>query len=692
MKKSESENCFRVLVVDDDSEYREIVARWVTSMGYHCETAEDGQMGADYLRNASCDLVLTDMVMPNMDGMQFLKHIKERYDDTSVIVLTGYSKEYSFRDVIQAGAVDFIEKPFRKEVLEAKIARVIHEKTLRDSYREEMMTKQVLIDLLNISIKNKKLEDVLREFLVFITKFPWLKLEPKGAVFLVSENEKDMLELKAHHNFEAPLQTICSRVPIGRCLCGRAGLACEIVFADQLDSLHENRFEGIQNHGHYCVPISLTGNKLMGVFTLDIKAGTERNEKVETVLKASAKTLAQIINSKQDEATIAAQEQRFRAMTDNMLDAIIMMDNHGRISFWNPAAEKMFGYSSEEVLGRDLHAIIAPERYRFQYEAALKKFSASGRGNAIGKTIEIVGRCKSGKEIPLELSLSTLKVKGTWQAVGIVRNISARKELEKEQERLQKQLRQSQKMQAVGTLAGGIAHDFNNILGSIIGFTDMAMADVPQESQMYRDLRHILAAGNRAKELVGQILTFSRQKEEEFVSVKIQRLLKEAITLLQSSLPENIKIQHDIDDECNCILADPGQIHQVIMNLCTNACHAMGEKEGILRIGLQEVYVDEKERGHATELKSGLYVRMSIADTGTGMESDVVDRIFEPFFTTKRLGEGTGMGLSLVHGIIAELGGRVDVKSKTGQGSLFEVYIPAFFECEEREQNEESSA
>ncbi len=678
MKLTESEGNLKVLVVDDDDKYCELLERWVTSMGHHCMTAADGQKAVDCLRNSSCDLVLTDMVMPNMDGLQLLRHIKEKYNDISVIVLTGYSKDYSFTDVIKAGASDFIEKPTGRDELEAKINRILYEKTLRNSYQDEIKIHQVLIDLLNLSIGSKEMDELLNDFLVCITSFPWLELEPRGAAFLIDEMDENILELKAHHNLDNLAHAGCSRVHLGECLCGKAAITGELVFSNHPDTSHDNKFKSVPDHGQYCVPITLTGDKILGVFTLYTKAEAKRNENVVAVLNAAAKTLARIITGKMDEAIIVQQDLCFRSMTENVLDAIIMMDNKGRISFWNNAAERIFGFSASEVTGQNLHKMIVPERYQAQYRPALKEFFRSGSGEVIGKTIEVSGRHKSGKTIPVELSLSGLHVQGMWQAVGIIRDISARKTLETEKEKLNQQLRQAQKMEAIGTLAGGIAHDFNNILGAIIGFADMAKDDVSAGSQVYKDLDRILSAGNRAKELVTQILTFSRQAEEEFTPVKLHLILKEALKMLRASIPTNIEIRQSINAECKPVLADPTQLHQVIMNLMTNAYHAMLEKGGIISVDLKEEMIDSRESGDTTELENGLYVKMIIADTGTGMESEVLERIFDPFFTTKAQGVGTGMGLSLVHGIIVQLGGKVDVKSETGKGSSFEIYIPAF--------------
>ncbi len=244
------------------------------------------------------------------------------------------------------------------------------------------------------------------------------------------------------------------------------------------------------------------------------------------------------------------------------------------------------------------------------------------------------------------------------------------------EERLQAQLRHSQKMETIGTLAGGIAHDFNNVLTPILGYASMALQDTPSESRTHSDLQHVVSAGKRAKELVSQILAFSRRSEPERKPIQIAFIVTEALKLLRSSLPSTIEVPRNIDPNCGTVLADATQIHQVVMNLCTNAFHAMRESGGILEVNLDVVEVgDALARPHA-KLALGPYVRLTVSDSGHGMDPETRDRVFEPFFTTKGVGKGTGLGLSVVHGIVVSHGGEITVYSEPGLGTTFHVYLP----------------
>ncbi|MCU0592667.1 MAG: response regulator [Desulfobacterales bacterium] len=256
----------------------------------------------------------------------------------------------------------------------------------------------------------------------------------------------------------------------------------------------------------------------------------------------------------------------------------------------------------------------------------------------------------------------------------------------------ERQMQQVLKLQAIGTLAGGIAHDFNNILFPIIGYTEISMDDVAEDSPIRRNLEEILKAANRARELVQQILTFSRQNGRERKPIRVQVIVKEALRLLRASIPKTIDIHVDIEDRCNAIMGDPTQIHQVIMNLCTNAYQAMQETGGTLEVRLVETHIGYEETVKRIGIKMGPHLHLTVKDEGVGMEPSVLHRIFEPYYTTKEPGKGTGLGLSVIHGIVKNHGGFITVESTPGKGSTFHVYLPTLEDVEAEIEEAASAA
>lgn len=244
-----------------------------------------------------------------------------------------------------------------------------------------------------------------------------------------------------------------------------------------------------------------------------------------------------------------------------------------------------------------------------------------------------------------------------------------------EKNKLMSQLRQSQKMEAIGTLAGGIAHDFNNILTSVMGYAELALTDIERPEKIRRDVYEIVKGANRAKDLVKQILAFSRRSDQQLSPLRFRMVAKEVINLLRSSIPATIEISQDIRSD-ETVMADPTEIHQLIMNLCTNAYQAMKEKGGTLSISLHTIDAPGSAPEEMNELEPGKYLRLTVSDTGVGMTEEIQERIFEPYFTTKKKEEGTGLGMAVVHGIVSRLRGMISVSSEPGRGTTFNVYLP----------------
>ncbi|MDM8523518.1 response regulator [Desulfococcaceae bacterium HSG8] len=290
----------------------------------------------------------------------------------------------------------------------------------------------------------------------------------------------------------------------------------------------------------------------------------------------------------------------------------------------------------------------------------------------------LVENRKYREHLEKEIRKRTAELEERTRALEIANENLKREMAERRQ--TEAQLRQAQKMEAIGTLAGGIAHDFNNILFPIMGYTEMSLKKMPEASYIRGNLEAILKAATRAKDLVGQILAFSRHSDMKQRRLKVQPVIKEALKLLRATLPATIDIRQDIDEKCREVFASPTQIHQVMMNLCANAYHAMREKGGVLGLTLNEMGYDTELHNYDTELhnniSSGSYLRLTISDTGQGMSKEVMEKIFDPYFTTKGIGEGTGLGLSVVHGIIRNHSGHITVESEVGKGTTFRILFP----------------
>lgn len=365
-------------------------------------------------------------------------------------------------------------------------------------------------------------------------------------------------------------------------------------------------------------------------------------------------------------------EQRFQLMADNVPEMLfriaVQTDSTKNFDYVSKGSFHVLGCSPEELKSTPL---LFFENLREGDALSLGKqiMEAADRGQRFMRTVHWQSPEGSGKVI--ELNAQAIQEEdGTIYVDGAAQDIT-------EQRNLEQQLHQTQKMSAIGTLAGGIAHDFNNLLTPILGYADMLLYTLPPHSDEAKDISKIFQAGNRAKDLVKQILTFSRKSGQEHRPLQIQSITKEAIKLLRSSIPVTIDIKQDIDPLCPAVMADPTQIHQVVMNLCTNAYHAMQEIGGTLTLSLAQVAI-ESDAIHANkaDLTPGNYVRLKVSDTGHGMSPETRERIFEPYFTTKEIGDGTGLGLAVVHGIVSSCGGTISVDSEPGHGCAIYVFFP----------------
>jgi len=385
--------------------------------------------------------------------------------------------------------------------------------------------------------------------------------------------------------------------------------------------------------------------------------------RLEELIKERTRQLKKANEQLRQEITERKQAEELYRTLAHSSHAGVYIAQEGKLQFVNPHILEYTGYSEDKLLGSDTLDYVHPDDHAMVRKNIIEMLKATKTAPYEYRLIDREGNVKWLME-----TVRSITYKGSRAILGNTMDITERYKMEKF-------LSQSQKMQAIGTLAGGIAHDFNNILGAMIGYTEMAqLAASPEKRQHY--LEQVIRACDRAKNLVNQILTFSRQKEQERRPILLAPIIQEGIKLLRSSLPSTIKITQSITDTPIMVLADATQIHQVLMNLCTNAAHAMHDKGGILNIQLVQKWIYPVQKTHPIGLEPGNYAELTVNDTGYGIAASIMDRIFDPFFTTKKPGEGTGLGLSVVYGIVRNHGGSIDVASKPGQGTTFSVYLP----------------
>ncbi len=346
-------------------------------------------------------------------------------------------------------------------------------------------------------------------------------------------------------------------------------------------------------------------------------------------------------------------------------DSILITDPAGVIQYVNPAFESLSGYSSDEVIGQSTTILESGKRDAQYFEDLWNTISRGDtwRGNFINKK-------KDGSLYEVNAVISCVRDDNG----AIASYVSAQHDMTA-QIHLEKQLRHAQKMEVLGTFAGHIAHDFNNILTLILGHSEMALRKLPDKDPVRGHVQHIEKAGHRASKLIRQMLAFGRQMEQECRPLAMHLVVREVLDLLRASLPSTVQLKEEVVD-CGMVLADATRIHQVVMNLCTNAFQALPDRQGVLEVRLDEAKLGSGFVPDIGQLAPGTYVRLSVRDTGKGIDSSILPHIFDPFFTTKKPGEGTGLGLSTVHGIVEGYGGGIVVKSAGGRGSLFEVYLP----------------
>ena len=408
------------------------------------------------------------------------------------------------------------------------------------------------------------------------------------------------------------------------------------------------------------------------VHNVEVQYRTKAGAIIDTLLSARRLAFAgedclvavvtDISRRKQAERELA----RLATVVEQATEGILITESDGTINYANPAFLALSGFSHGEIVGRSIRTMKCDQHDDGFYRTIWNTVTAGNvwKGRIFNQT-------KAGKLREFESTFSPIRD----SSGEIINFVSINRDATQERS-LEAQLRQAQKLEAVGTLAGGIAHDFNNILSAIMGYTELAKLDAAGQPGLQSQLQEVLKGAKRARDLVKQILTFSRQGRQERKPIDVRLILKEALRLLRATLPSTIEIRQNIRAGCGPVEADPTQIHQVLMNLCTNSAHAMREQGGVLEIELQPVQLGRPEIRRLPGLRPGSYLKLTVRDTGHGIASENIERIFDPYFTTKDKGEGTGLGLAVVQGIVKTHNGGITAESRPGEGTTFHVLLP----------------
>jgi PAS domain S-box-containing protein len=410
------------------------------------------------------------------------------------------------------------------------------------------------------------------------------------------------------------------------------------------------------------VPLRFGRKHLGSLYLCDRHPGFFRIDQVSFIERVSENIASALAQRCADQ-----ERNRLTSVVEQAAETIIITDPRGNIQYVNPAFQKVTGYLKEEVLNRNARILKSgnhnPDFYSQMWAKLLKGETWMGR---------LINRKKDGTLFEEEGTITPVRDESgkTINYVAVKRDVT-------QEVALENQLRQAQKMEALGTLAGGIAHDFNNILTAILGYSELSIGDQELAPKLRGNLEQVIKAGKRARDLVQQILAFSRQSEQAHKPVQLGAVIREVLALLRASLPATIKIHYKGDPQNGLVMADPTQIHQLLMNLCSNAAHAMKEKGGALHVDLATYKVGSRVSPMNQNLNPGSYLRLTVRDTGHGIPTAHLDRIFDPYFTTKEKGTGTGLGLAVVHGIVKSHEGAIAVESEVGKGTSFHVFLPS---------------
>jgi PAS domain S-box-containing protein len=658
----------RLLIVDDEALHMRALCDTLEQEGYSTTGFTSAKAALEAMREQEFDLVLTDLMMPEMDGISLLRAAFEIDKALVGIVMTGQGTIPTAVDAMKMGALDYILKPFKLSAVLPIIERGLRVRRLR--LENIQLQETVAIYELSIAIAlAADSETIVRK----MAEAAFQQGDASSvAVFLSTSDGKDLRAAVALGNNADNVHG--RRLPITHAVSSWVAHT-EKLFSnpDELSKLQPFPTDAGDLPGGISIPMRAAG-KLVGMLHFS-PLRPERAVPVGRIktLNILAGTAASALHSAWLLEELRTAEQRYRRLADNAPDVVFRYELQGgrRCVYMSPAVRQLSGYAPEEFY-RDPELamkVVHPE------DRAL--LQAAFRGELKGETVTLRWIGLHGNTVWIEQRHVLVQDReGRLLAVeGIARDITERVKLEE-------QLRQSQRMEAVGRLAGGVAHDFNNMLTVINGYSDLALSEAPLDSRLREHLEQVRRAGDKAAELTRQLLAFSRKQVLQPRVLNLNEVVETHFKMLSRVLGEDIDLVTVLEPNLGHVKGDPGQLGQVLMNLVVNARDAMPQG-GKLTIETHNVVLDDTYARSHVGVTPGSYVMLMVSDTGSGMDAATASKIFEPFFTTKERGKGTGLGLSIVYGIVKQSGGNIWVYSEPGRGTTFKIYLPRTHEQDE---------
>ncbi len=661
-----------ILVVDDDDSYRSMLESWLYRKGCRVIVAANGVEALAAAHHSPPDLILSDILMPTLDGFALCRKWHQDPDLCAIPFVFCSATYTDAKDEalgLSLGARRFIHKSSDLPTIWDVLKQVLQHastseagKCLTSDADEPQSLKHYNERLINkLEAKMVQLQETQKALQEEIERRKQLEKalshsEKQFRAFVENSVDGILVADAASSRFVYANPAICSLLGYTRQEISEMTVV-QIHKADDRE-LVRKEFDDLAK-GNKTLARAIPCRRKNGeIIYADISAKPFELEGRNVVVG--------FFRDITDRITIEEERQRLAEVVEHSQNIVMIMDIQRCIQYVNPAFERITGFSRQEVLSQTpiklVDGLKDPSFFKQMWEIVCKGHQWTGR---------LSNKNRAGHLCHLEADI--IPVKGP--DAQIKNYMAVMRDVTREEE-MAVRLRQAQKMEAIGTLAGGIAHDFNNILAGMLGFSELGLLTSKKGSRTQEHFAAICSACERAKDLVAQILSFSRFSEESQIPINLHTILKEALKLLRSTLPTTIAFQTSIIKENVYIMADATAIHQIVMNLCTNAAHAMEDRGGTLAVALERVELTAEETMVHAHIKPGPHLKLSIRDTGHGMTREILDRIFEPYFTTKKKGEGTGLGLSVVHGIVQSHGGMINVISEPGQGATFDVYFP----------------